>query len=341
LPKKRSDKESFGMVESATGYINKGPAITENGLFNTGWPNFPLSSMAAHYSMAKFFGYVFQATYHDATQWIDKSVLKNPQILSADGKAIVSQQAKQYFNVFEAVVFAFVSSISFFMEKSQLKKTVYDAIAAERGIKPESVTIFSMYKSDNPFIRSLRDRFTIQNATRIPAALLFAKNLTVGILALVTSFTLERSIFVENNSYDVLRSMIREVQTLKISGNQEKERVHIGLQRAIQRTLTENHRMVLSPQQLDANKDIFDRLTKNILDGVFSTNEAIYILGEMANRPDSTAKLLTDIEKIEQQGIRGFARHKSLLIKEKSDFKQQVLAQKHSNELFPGVTGRG
>ncbi len=302
-----------------TGYINKG-SEEKNGVFGSGGPNFSVTSIFTQYSMAKFAGYIFQAIYSPGTKWVENHVLGNR------GALIASPKAKQYFNLFEAAVFALISTTSFFMEKANFKNNIYDAMAAERGLNPENISVFSMYKSDNPFIKSLRDRFTLQNATRIPGSLLFAKNLTAGVVALSANFTLERSVFVENNAYDILRNMLYEVQKLKTTGTSDTERVRVGLERAVQRTLSDNHRLTLSEGQLLAAKPVFDRLTQNIMSGQFHMAESIYILGELANHPEHTERLLSELDKIEQFGIKGFARQKATLTARKTGI-NEVLEQ--------------
>jgi hypothetical protein len=148
--------------------------------------------------------------------------------------------------------------------------------------------------------------------------LLFAKNVVAGVLAVTFNYTLERSIFVENNAYDLLQNMIFEVQKLRVSGNRDQERVFTGLERAVQRSLKDNHRPSLSEAQLHVNKTVFERLTQNILNEKFHVREAVYILGQVANHPDRMSQLLADIDQIEQLSLKGFARQKALLTHRKS-----------------------
>jgi hypothetical protein len=108
------------------------------------------------------------------------------------------------------------------------------------------------------------------------------------------------------------------VQKLKVSGARDVERLYTALERSVQRALKDNHRHPLSETELLANKEVFARLTANIINETFHLKDAVYILGQIANHPERSTKLLAEMDKIEQVGLKGLARQKSQLAAHKA-----------------------
>lgn len=297
-------------------YIPKGADTKEEGFWDFLTPNFSLRSITEYYAVMRFFGYMFEATYIDGARIIDQYVLNNKTVKEKFekgelSKQDISQEARTYFNIFEAVGFLAVSTYNYYRDRKNYQENMGSAVAAELGVSPGIVGMTELSKSKNPIVKSVVNRFKWQNAIRFPSDIAFAFNLTLGIVAKAADITFERAAFVENVAFDILKNMITEVHSFNM-GEYEQGRIFTGLIRAVQRSLSDDRSMkLLTKEQLADNKPVFSKLTELIATKKFGTNEAVYMLGKIIENPGHVQQNLREIELIEQMGIKDFALHKA------------------------------
>ena len=81
------------------------------------------------------------------------------------------------------------------------------------GQAEESVSLSNIRASRNPIIKSMVDRFNLQQAMRNASAYTFLGGIKVGLFFTTLLITAERTVFYRPLAFDILKKSVNDIQS--------------------------------------------------------------------------------------------------------------------------------
>lgn len=269
-----------------------------------------------YYGPMRFFGYA-SSVFMD--MFVDHR-LKNDAALKADpGKR--AERKEHYSNLFskiETVYFGALTTIYAVRDWKDMRRYFRGALAAEKGVSPNSVGDTEMRQSNNPIIKTALRRFTWMNVVRGASDLLFLKSLNVGLLGMYTRITFERTLFSQKTAYDKLEALFENVQAYGFD-IQSKEKVAKELASIVQQIQKDHQRQPWSRELMLHYMPLFDAMGDAITRKQFGLTDSVYLLGELITQRLTLENSQALLQQIHDHGLDSLRKQKPLFTQEQID----------------------